>query len=227
MVIDCWSICWELEYGTSMQSLLGYPDVGNHQLGLSQQGKRLKAIWSRTERYAQRFRECRKLALRSEKHDPKFIRSMSSSSNKWSLASWWHLASCSGALAAQGVFTALRVNLDVVTMVYLESGDGTSWFWSFCCVCRGSLTWGYPISLTSLVTNGSFSQEKKGSVWPARLGCKFADAPYYCRPGKFFVESDFEAALLQNFEDEGLSMKAGEMLDGPKHDRHGGWEKLS
>ena len=49
-------------------------------------------------------------------------------------------------------------------------------------------------------TNGSVFQEA------ARL----AEAP---RPGKLFVESDFEAALLQNFEDEGLSMKAGGNVD--------------
>ena len=58
--------------GTWRQILVGYPDVGNHQLGLSQQGRPLKAIWSRRERYAQRFWEYRKLALRSEKTGPKF-----------------------------------------------------------------------------------------------------------------------------------------------------------
>ena len=132
MVIDCWSICWELEYGTSMQSLLGYPDVGNHQLGLSQQGKRLKAIWSRTERYAQRFRECRKLALRSEKHDPKFIRSMSSMVFGQLVTPRKLLGSSGGSSGFGLCVTALRnmlVDLDVVTMVYLENGDGTSWFW--------------------------------------------------------------------------------------------------
>ena len=37
------------------------------------------------------------------------------------------------------------------------------------------------------------------------------------------AESDFEAALLQNFEDEGLSMKAGgKMLNRPKHEVHFG-----
>lgn len=54
-------------------------------------------------------------------------------------------------------------------------------------------------------------------------GCKLAEAP---GPGKLFVESNFEAALLQNFEDEGLSMKAGGNVDfWPKHEVHFGYAR--